>query len=314
MSRGKDFPLRGGDDMPYRNIIIQNEASLSLKNSQLRVRTETADATLSIEDIDTILIENRQTVVSTALLGTLAQSGVAVFICDEYHMPCAVLEPFAQHSRGLEIAQNQLALSAPAKKQLWKQIVVYKIKNQATCLLLSGEKNVSKEMEELAKHVQSGDTGNAEGHAAAKYFPALFGPGFVRRNEDARNAWLNYGYAIVRGCVARSLVVYGFFPMFGLQHHSSLNQFNLADDFIEPYRQIVDLYTASNATSCDALTSETKRQLVNLINYDILIDKKKYALSRAIELTVQSFSAICAGRSKTLLLPELVPLNLHRYE
>ncbi|MCL2828835.1 MAG: type II CRISPR-associated endonuclease Cas1 [Oscillospiraceae bacterium] len=301
--------------MPYRNLIIQNEASLSLKNRQIRIRTDTADATLPIEDIDTILIENRQTAVTTALLGALAQSGVAVFICDEYHLPCAVLTPFSQHSRQLEIGKSQLALSVPAKKQLWKQIVVSKIQNQAKCLALCESHVVAQELEAIAKQVRSGDEGNAEGHAAAKYFPALFGAGFIRGNlDDSRNSWLNYGYAIVRGCVARSLAVYGFLPMFGLQHHSALNQFNLADDFIEPYRQIVDLYTAKHASRHDDLTSSIKGQLVNLINYDIIVNGKRYALSRAIELTVQSFSAVCAGRTKTLLLPRLDALKLHTYE
>ena len=301
--------------MPFRNLVIQNEASLSLKHKQLRVRTETADATIPIEDIDTILVENRQTVLSTALIGALAQSGVALFICDEYHTPCAVLEPFAQHSRGLEIAQAQLNLSQPAKKQMWKQIVTAKINNQAACLLLCRMDNSARELASIAKQVLSGDEGNAEGHAAAKYFPALFGNGFVRRDgEDARNSWLNYGYAIVRGCVARSLAVYGFLPMFGLQHHSTLNQFNLADDFIEPYRQVVDLYTAKHATKQDHLTSSIKPQLVHLMNYDIRLAGKKYTLSYAIEKTVQSFSAVCAGRAKTLILPELLPLAVHAYE
>jgi len=301
--------------MPYRNLIIQNEAKLSLKNQQLRIRNETTDATLPIEDIDTILVENRQTVVTTALLSALAQSGVTVFICDEYHLPCAVLTPFSQHSRQLEVARNQLALSVPMKKQLWKQIVVAKIQNQAKCLELCEKQSAANELEIIAKQVRSGDAGHAESYAAAKYFPALFGAGFTRtHSEDFRNSWLNYGYAIVRGCVARSLVVYGFLPMFGLQHHSSLNQFNLADDFIEPYRQIVDLYTAKYASFDDDLTSSIKGNLVNLINYNIIINGKKYALSRAIELTVQSFSSVCIGRSKALVLPELDSLRLHKYE
>jgi len=302
--------------MPFRNIIVQNDAHMSLKNSQLRVQTQTADATLPIEDINMILIENRQTVLSSALLSALAGSGVAVFVCDERHMPSAVLEPYAQHSRGLEIARNQLNLSLPAKKQMWKQIVVAKILNQAICLSLCGEMAASRELKDIVKHVKSGDEGNAEGYAASKYFPALFRGGFVRRDDgDHRNAWLNYGYAIVRGCVARSLAVYGFLPMFGLQHHSTLNQFNLADDFIEPYRQIVDLYTAKYSAFDDGgLTSSTKAQLVNLLNYDILINKNKHTLARAIELTVQSFSAVCAGRAKVLNLPELVALNQHTYE
>ncbi|MCL2409221.1 MAG: type II CRISPR-associated endonuclease Cas1 [Oscillospiraceae bacterium] len=301
--------------MPYRNIIIQNEAHLSLQNKQIRIKTEAADVTLPIEDINTLLIENRQTAVTTALLGVLAQSGVAVFICDEYHLPCAVLEPFSQHSRGLEIARNQLSLSMPAKKQMWQQIVSAKIRNQAKCLSLCEEDAVSRELDLLSAQVRSGDKEHTEAHAAAKYFPALFGRDFVRGDSvDARNSWLNYGYAIVRGCVARNLAVYGFLPMFGLQHHSTLNQFNLADDFIEPYRPIVDLYAAKHADCDDSLTSGIKGQLVNLINYNILLNGKKHTVSYAIELTIQSFSAVCAGRAKALLLPELIALSLHKYE
>ena len=301
--------------MPYRNIIIQNEASLSLKNRQVSIRTEAREATLPIEDIDTILIENRQSTISAALLSTLAQDGVAVFVCDEQHLPCAVLTPFSQHSRHSEVVERQLALSAPIKKQLWKQIVVAKINNQAKCLSLFGETEMARDLEIIAKNVRSGDQGGSEGHAAAKYFPALFGKNFVRGNaNDCRNSWLNYGYAIVRGCVARTLAVYGFLPMLGLQHHSSLNQFNLADDFIEPYRQIVDLFTVKNATCDDVLTSDIKSQLVNLINYDIILQGKRYALSRAIEISIQNFSAVCAGRAKTLILPELVELKMHTYE
>ncbi|MCL2566115.1 MAG: type II CRISPR-associated endonuclease Cas1 [Defluviitaleaceae bacterium] len=301
--------------MPYRNIIIQNEAALSLKNKQIRIKTDTKEATIPIEDVDTILIESRQTTISTSLLSALAGDGVALFVCDEFHLPCAVLTPFAQHSRHSEVAGKQLALGISTKKQLWKQIVSAKINNQSKCLLLCGEQAVSHELATMAKNVRSGDAGHSEGYAAAKYFPALFGKGFIRgKTDDCRNAWLNYGYAIVRGCVARSLAVYGFLPMIGLQHHSALNQFNLADDFIEPYRQIVDVFTAKYATCDDALTSDIKNQLVNLINYDIALQDKRYTLSRAIELTIQSFSAICSGRAKTLLLPELVELKMHTYE
>lgn len=301
--------------MPYRNIIIQNEARLSLENKQIRIKTEKADATMPIEDVDTIVIESRQTIVSTALLAALAQDNVAVFICDEQHMPCALLTPFSQHSRALEVAQNQLDLSVPSKKQMWKSIVTAKISNQAAALALGGNDSAASKLASLARTVQSGDSGYVEGHAAAEYFPALFGSGFVRSDpSDERNSWLNYGYAIIRGCVARHIAAYGFLPMFGIQHHSTLNQFNLADDFIEPYRQIVDLHTARHAARDNILTPEVKRQLVNLINYDIELGGRKYTVSRAIELSVQSFSAICFGRGKQLALPKLIELQMHKYE
>ena len=305
--------------MAYRNIIVESEATLTLKNNQLCIKTWQTDATVPIEDIDTLLIEDRKTTLSVAVLGALAKSGAAVFTCDEFHMPCAVITPYLQHSRQHEVTERQLALTAPAKKQMWKQIVSAKISNQAKCLLLCNRAKdmaeVISKLENLAKNVRSGDEGHSEGYAAAMYFPALFGVGYRRGDDfDQRNAWLNYGYSILRGCIARTLCVYGFFPLFGIQHHSSLNQFNLADDFIEPFRQIVDLYVSQNATREKPLSPEYKRQLVRLVSYDMVVSGKKYALSYAIERTIKSFSAVCSGNQKQLLLPELVALKQHVYE
>ena len=116
----------------------------------------------------------------------------------------------------------------------------------------------------------SGDKDNVEASAAAYYFPALFGEGYTRRNEDTRNAALNYAYAILRGYMARCLTVYGFQPCLGLHHDSELNQFNLADDLMEPFRPVADLYVAANVAEDAALTPILKGKLVNLLNADIL--------------------------------------------
>ena len=301
--------------MAFRNLIISSEAELTLKNKQLQIKTASINDTVPIEDIDTILVENRRTVLSAAILGALGKSGAALFICDEFHMPCAVLLPFLQHSRQHEITKRQIAMTSPAKKQLWKQIVTSKIENQALCLSLCGHNKVSAELFTISKNVKSGDSSYAEGHAAAKYFVAMFGDDFTRGNEnDLRNGWLNYGYAIFRGCVARTLVVYGFFPTFGIQHHSQLNQFNLADDFMEPFRPLVDLFVAKNATAKSELIPSAKNKLVNLVNYNIAIDGKKYALSYAIERCVKSLSSMLMKKRKDLLMPRLVALEQHMYE
>ena len=61
------------------------------------------------------------------------------------------------------------------------------------------------------------------------------------KKDNAINIHLNYAYTVVRSAVARSLVLYGWLPQLGLFHHSEVNAFNLADDFIEPFRPLVDL-------------------------------------------------------------------------
>jgi CRISPR-associated protein Cas1 len=200
---------------------------------------------------------------------------------------------------------NQLNLTLPAKKRLWQQIVTEKVNNQGRCLSMQNKKNDADKLLALAKTVRSGDDGHVEGYAAAQYFPALFGHGFARSDDsDIRNAALNYGYAIIRGCIARNLTTYGFITAFGLNHRNELNAFNLADDFIEPFRPIVDLFVVDNIDpDQEELSKALKRNLMNLLNCDLLVEGKRQSVSYAVELCVQSFVAVCAGRSKTLKLP-----------
>jgi len=301
--------------MGFRNVMILGDVELSLKNGRLAVKNEPG-AMIPVEDIDTVLIENRQSSVSTALLSALSAQGAALFVCDEKHMPSAVLLPFHRHSRQSEVMQAQLDCARPAQKRVWQQIVMAKILNQAICLELQDQAEGARHLRAVAKSVRSGDEGNAEAVAAAYYFPRLFGKGFTRgEDEDARNAALNYGYAIFRGCIARNLAAYGFLPALGLHHRSALNQFNLADDIIEPFRPLVDLFVARTLEGPDdPFTPELRRQLYNLINYEIEVDGKTYGVSYAMELVVQGLSALLAQRAAKLPLPTLQELRQHCYE
>ena len=98
----------------------------------------------------------------------------------------------------------------------------------------------------MCKEVQSGDRTHVEAKAAAYYFRCMYGLGFSRGNDHIINSALNYGYAIIRGMIARSIICYGLEPSIGIFHHSELNNYNLADDMIEPFRPLVDLYVSSH--------------------------------------------------------------------
>ena len=300
--------------MAYRNLLVESPAQLSVQNAQLIVKTD-IERSVPLEDISCLLLESLRGSISTAALCALSENNVCVLICDEKHLPSAVLMPFSQHSRHLAVLKNQLALSTPYKKRLWQQIVVSKIQNQATCLALCGKAAECAALHAMARTVTSGDAGHVEAAAAAAYFRALFGAGFARRQEDVRNASLNYGYAILRGVVARHLAAYGFLPAFGLFHCSELNAFNLADDFIEPYRPVVDLFVACNVSAdTEAFTPQLKRALFNLLNLDIRIGKASYSVNYAIEKTVQSFGACTNSAGGALLLPQLLEAKQHCYE
>jgi len=168
------------------------------------------------------------------------------------------------------------------------------------------------------KEIELGDKTNREGHAAKVYFNALFGKKFSRDDEEnVINAALNYGYAIVRGMIARSIICYGLEPSLGLFHSSELNSYNLADDFIEVFRPVVDLHVSGRFDISEvdrALTPEIKRELYGIVNYDMLVRGEKHILSNCIDKVVASYSSALQGNREELELPVLMELQVHRYE
>src|SRR5690606_38070558 len=139
--------------------------------------------------------------------------------------------------------RQQLHIGRPLAKQVWANIVRRKVENQARCLDLTNRKG-SERLYSYSRRVRSGDPENLEGQAAAEYFRRLIGTSFTRKQESWTNSALDYGYAVLRGGIARGLVAHGFHPGIGIFHDSEQNAFNLADDVIEPFRPIVDLFVA----------------------------------------------------------------------
>lgn len=299
--------------MEFRAIFIANPAQLSVRREQLVIR-QAQEITVPMEDITSLLLESQSVTISSAALQKLADYGVTVYICDEKHLPAALLLPMNRHSRQLKALKGQIAMTKPAQKRLWQSVVTAKIQNQARCLKLLDRSGYG-DLLELARSVRSGDPDNCEAIAAALYFPALFGQGFTRDAGCLTNAAMNYGYAILRGAVARNLAVHGIEPCLGIFHHSELNQFNLADDLMEPYRPLVDLYVASNAAEeYGDLMPKIKQQLFNLTNYLVRQNGKRYRLISAVGRMAESFARILAQSTGTLELPELIPLESYRYE
>ena len=212
----------------------------------------------------------------------------------------------------LMLESRRATLSAAALSAL-AQNVTAKIDNQAECLALCGKTQEAAFLHSRARAVTSGDKDNLEAAAAAYYFPALFGTGFTRSADDGRNAALNYGYAILRGYAARCAAVYGLLPWEGLHHCSQLNQYNLADDLMEPFRPVVDLYVAANVDEARTLAPALKHALFGLMNADILSGGQHHSVAYAMERLVQSLRT---GMEKggALALPKLLAWQPHGYE
>lgn len=301
--------------MGFRNIKIDSHVKLQIKNQQLLIDAG-EEIQIPLEDINCILIENQTVTLSAYLLQKLADMGIALYVCDEKHLPNAVLLPMVRHSRHFKILKYQMEAAKPLQKRLWQQIVIQKIKNQALCLELLGREG-EKELFAMCREVQSGDRTHVEAKAAAFYFKSMYGIGFSRGNEHIINSALNYGYAIVRGLIARSIVCYGLEPSIGVFHCSELNSYNLADDLIEPFRPLVDLYVSQHYDISEidsVLTPEAKRGIFGIINFDMDVKGEKRIISNCVDMLAASYSSALQERRTDLDLPELIQLQVHRYE
>lgn len=300
--------------MGWRSVVIGNPARLALEDKALIITQEDKQARVVLEDISVLVLDHVQITLTMPLLSACAEAQIAVLTVAANHLPNGIFLPYHPHSRALKVMSAQLALRQPTRKRLWQRIVQHKIANQAAVLMRYAKENEGKRLLVLASEVRSADLDNLEAQAAQIYFRALIQPTFGRTQTRFYNAALNYGYAVVRAAIARTLVSFGFLPAFGLFHHSEQNAFNLADDLIEPYRPVVDGEVLGYfPTEPDRdLEPSDKGRLVSILHSDVALSSHtaqdtRCTLLAAIEASVGGFSSIVINAAPIdhLALPRL---------
>ena len=203
----------------------------------------------------------------------------------------------------------------PLKKQLWQQTVKAKIANQAAVLGACAKAETGC-MRRWEADVRSGDPDNLEGRAAAYYWKSLFAgvPKLQQFTRDRQglppNNLLNYGYAILRAVIARSLVSSGLLPTLGIHHHNRYNAYCLADDIMEPYRPYVDslVYgiTEERGGGVPAdITKELKTLLLGIPVADVRIGGRRSPLMVAATQTTASLHKCFTGEARRIAYPEM---------
>ncbi|MEA2072229.1 MAG: type II CRISPR-associated endonuclease Cas1 [Campylobacterota bacterium] len=294
----------------WRTILVSKPCRLSMRDRQLVYEPKDEPSIkVPLEDITVIVLESHQATLTTPLLSHIAENNIALFSCDNYHMPNGLFTPFHQHSRLSQIAHIQVAMKLPLKKQIWQKIITQKISNQAQ-LLREFDKD-DFQVRVLETKVKSGDSENLEALAARRYWSLLFDD-FTRNQKtlDPRNIALNYGYAILRGAVARSLVAHGLLPTFGVFHRSELNAYNLADDMIEPLRPMVDMVVKKLELE-DALDvhlgTEVKSALLNVLVMEMNFKNEKLLVLNICDAMAQTFvKSMKLNEVSSLSLPSVV--------
>jgi len=291
--------------------MISRPAQLKREHSSLAI-VQDQTAHVPFEDIAVIVLNHREITITHPVLSACADYGISLFSTSETHQPSGVFLPFINHSRATRWLRLQLKVSRPLAKQAWGNIVRQKINNQAACLALA-DRDGEERLRSCMRKVRSGDPGNMEGLAASLYFAYLYGSSFTRSQSRTINSALNYGYAIIRGAIARGLVAHGLLPSLGLFHSSEQNSFNLADDVIEPFRPVVDLMVSTMIESeSDDLQPQEKALLVGLLNVDVKMPRGKMSVLSAIEQMIESLARVYEKEDAQLLeLPMLIGLDSH---
>lgn len=253
--------------MPNRILeIATDRQKLSAYRGFLRIEGEGNAHDVPFNHICALIVTAHQVVYTHNLLQRLCDEGIPLVILGANYLPAGMLLPLVGHVRQTQVQYLQKEQPRPLYKKIWQVIIQEKIKNQSRVLDLFQKENP---LSNLHKYVLSGDSDNKEGYAAKVYFKALFGQNFTRsREQGGINAFLNYGYAVIRAALARYIVAAGLNPAYGIEHHNQLNPFCLADDLIEPFRPLVDAmvfrltFEKENMTE---LTSSDKARLSGLL-------------------------------------------------
>jgi CRISPR-associated protein Cas1 len=292
--------------MLKKSLLIENKCSINTKNLQLIIKSEIREASIPIEDIGFIIIDNPEVYISITTLNLLVENNSSVIICGKNHLPNGLFLNLNSHHIQQELFRNQIEASAPLKKQLWQQTIVEKIKNQGILLeKITLEKN---KFDFLASKVLSGDTSNMEGVAASFYWKSFFETNFKReRFGNYPNNFLNYGYAILRAATARALSGSGLLNTLGIHHKNKYNAFALADDIMEPFRPLVDeaVYYIMQHYDEQELNTEIKSVLLEVLTRTVYFKDEKSPLMVALQKTASSLQQCYSGKRKKIKYPKL---------
>lgn len=294
--------------MGYRQVIIKKSEKLHFKDNQLIIDKDESSTKVPLEDINYILIEDSSTILTTRLLAELEKNAISLIVCDEKFEPTSIMYPYNYHFKQLDVFTHQLEIDNSIKNEFWNQIVKRKIENSIRVLeMTSKEEFPISKLTEYINEITDGDSKNREGLAAKMYFRSLFGSDFIRFYDDNVNTALNYGYTIIASAIIRNLAVYGLNTYLGIHHSSKINNFNLAYDFLEPYRSVVDKFVYDNKEDIVLpLSFEFRKKLINLLNEEVLHQNKKYTIEYSIGLLIKSYIKSFSTGEIKLDLPRII--------
>lgn len=281
--------------MGWRIIEVSTEDNISLYLNNLLIKRGEKKIIININDIDMLLVDNTRINLSVQLMNALVQNNAIIILFNNKHEPSAFVYAVEGNHMSLKILEKQISWNNQFKGRLWKEIIKNKISNQYYLVNHVASADIGFDyFTNILNEVKEFDVTNREGHFAKVYWHAMFGIDFIRdqdgNNNAVINSMLNYGYAILRGMVIKSIVKKGLDPRIAVFHKSFSNFYALASDLMEPFRPLVDKIVFNNRTA-PIFTVEIRQMLVETLTEKVFINDKQEFINNAIDKCVDSVVA-----------------------
>jgi len=291
--------------MGWRIVHIKDGDILRLRLDSLEVHKKENKFYIPLTDITMVVLEGNRTTITTKLLSSLSQNNVGLVICDDKYLPVGIYLPYGQYHHYSKRVIKQSQWTKEQKGEVWKNIIGQKMNNQVAYAKYAGVDTDRLDlMQDLISDLVVGDITNREGPVAKVYFDSLYGKSFTRDDDDLINAAMNFGYAILRSCVARIVVGNGLATMLGVFHRNEFNSFNLVDDLMEPYRPLMDYWVNKYVIDDkkDYLSYEARLKIIEFMNQKIQIQNRKMTINNSMQDYVASFISSMEEQDPSLLL------------
>jgi CRISPR-associated protein Cas1 len=318
--------------------LLSPNLRIRVKLDQLHIEDSESGQTRSVplEDIAIIISAAPDFIITAGALRRMAEMNVLLMICNQKFEPVSLTLPhFCPTST--EVLRRQVEWTPAWKQALWQQVVTAKIRNQAevlkeiprsyellksiadNCLIPprsspSSGQNTAQVTASKRDLVRQWHPAACESRAARLYWRKLLpqiSPDAVRREPGTRagvNGMLDYGYAVLRTAVLRSLVAHGFIAALGIHHKAKAGSFALADDLMEPLRPFIDSRLRKHLKNGGTLDDMKKwaPHAAGILIEEVPMPKGKMRLLNAIDDYIQSFQQTSnSGVSKPLQFPML---------
>ena len=263
--------------MSFRTVIITKESKLSLRMNHLIVKADELYK-IPLQEILCLVIENPSVSITGHLLNALSENKIITLLCDKKHLPSSFVVPIYGHHKQSRHIAKQLNWNKEYKSLLWQRIIKNKIAKQKQVIQYFYRDIDYSFFDNCVHETKLYDSTNREG----SYFNIILDSGVSRNSDEFLNAGLDYGYQVLLAVFVRTIISKGYLTEIGIKHKNEFNPFNLACDFMEVFRPMVDFLVLQNVY--DKFEKEEKRAILNMFNEKVKLNKKNYFLVNAIEI------------------------------